>query len=57
MKIAFFANHRTFITDIATKLSEDHEVRFFEQGDNMATVMMWADVAWFEFCDDIMYTI
>lgn len=54
MKIAFFANHRTFITDIATKLSEDHEVRFFEQGDNMATVMMWADVAWFEFCDDLL---
>ncbi len=55
-KIAVFATHRTFITSIIEALKRDHEVRLFDGDtvDQMRELMTWADVAWFEWCDNLV---
>ncbi|UCC43453.1 MAG: tetratricopeptide repeat protein [Candidatus Zixiibacteriota bacterium] len=53
-RIAFFAAQPTFVNDIVSSLSAENETRFFD-GDSiqqMADMMEWADLAWFEWCDD-----
>lgn len=55
-KIAFFANHRAFINDIIESLATDNEVRLFEGDslDQISELMDWADIAWFEWCDNLI---
>lgn len=53
MKVAFFANHRAFVQPIADRVSRRHEVRFGTAGD-MAQLLQWADLSWFEWCDDLV---
>lgn len=52
-KIAFFASQQTFLTDIMKELSLHNEVRVFQGQslDDMRDMMAWADLAWFEWCD------
>jgi tetratricopeptide (TPR) repeat protein len=55
-KIAIFASHDVFIKDIAAGLSVDNQVRKFE-GDTlerMQELLRWADIAWFEWCDQLL---
>jgi glycosyltransferase involved in cell wall biosynthesis/Flp pilus assembly protein TadD len=56
MKIAFFASHQAFLTDIMASLKHYNEVRLFE-GTNpqeMQSLLEWADIAWFEWCDQYL---
>ena len=55
-RIAIFAGMRTFIDDIATYLKEENEVRYFEGKDirDLLQMMEWADIAWFEWCDQLL---
>ena len=56
-KIAFFASHRSFATDIIERLKLDNnEVREFVIGSaqSMLELMDWADLAWFEWCDNLL---
>jgi len=55
-KIAFFANHDSFLKDIINNLMHKNEVRLFD-GDTtsqMSELMEWADLAWFEWCDNLL---
>lgn len=55
-KIAIFASHDAFIKEIAAGLAIDNQVRQFE-GDTlerMQELLRWADVAWFEWCDQLL---
>ncbi|RKX26774.1 MAG: hypothetical protein DRP45_02700 [Candidatus Zixiibacteriota bacterium] len=54
LKIACFASHAAFIKDIMSSMTDDKEVRFFEgqTADDMQKLMNWADIAWFEWCDN-----
>ncbi len=55
-KIAFFANHQTFVTNILKDLSGENEVRVFQgqSTEEMQDMLSWADIAWFEWCDDLL---
>ena len=56
-KIAFFANYKTFVTDIIEQLKNDHnEVREFSNTNthDMLDLMEWADLCWFEWCDNLL---
>jgi len=55
-KIAFFAGHQAFITDIITHLSENNDVKLFDAdtAEEMNALMEWADLAWFEWCDNLI---
>jgi glycosyltransferase involved in cell wall biosynthesis/Tfp pilus assembly protein PilF len=55
-KLAFFASHRTFITDIVKSLAHANDVRIFEGTtvQQMNELLAWADLAWFEWCDDLL---
>ena len=55
-KLAFFANHLTFIKDIIHHLSQDNETRTYNGNSvqEMRDLMRWADVAWFEWCDSLI---
>ncbi len=55
-RLAVFANQRTFITPITDQLSETAEIRYFEGStiDDMKEMLAWADIAWFEWCDDLL---
>jgi glycosyltransferase involved in cell wall biosynthesis len=55
-KIAFFASHRTFIGDIIKHLGVTNEVRIFDGTTvaQMNELLAWADLAWFEWCDDLL---
>ncbi|HUV30194.1 MAG TPA: tetratricopeptide repeat protein [Acidobacteriota bacterium] len=55
-KIAVFASHRAFVQDIVAALGRGNDVRYFE-GDTVeqiAELMSWADVSWFEWCDELL---
>lgn len=55
-KIAIFASHDAFIKDIAADLASDNQVRKFE-GDSLERLLellRWADIAWFEWCDQLL---
>lgn len=55
-KIAIFASIDTFIKEIAQSLAEDNEVRFYKNSSKqeMKSLMEWADVSWFEWCDQLV---
>ncbi|HEX2896636.1 MAG TPA: tetratricopeptide repeat protein, partial [candidate division Zixibacteria bacterium] len=56
-KIAFFASYKTFVTDIMEQLkSDNNEIREFTLGSpqSMLDLMDWADLAWFEWCDNLL---
>jgi len=55
-KIAVFAAFDTFLKDISSHLSQENEVRTFRKGtaERMRLLLEWADVAWFEWCDNFL---
>jgi len=55
-KIAFFASQQTFVTDIMKDLSGQNDIRAFQGQslDEMRDMMTWADLAWFEWCDQLI---
>lgn len=55
-KIAFFATNPIFVNDIMKDLGMCNEVKVFKGGsiDDIATMLQWADLAWFEWCDDLI---
>jgi glycosyltransferase involved in cell wall biosynthesis/Tfp pilus assembly protein PilF len=55
-KIVFFSNYNSFLADIVTHLKSENDVRTYEQPspDRMKEMMDWADIAWFEWCDNLL---
>ncbi len=55
-RIVFFANHPSFLTDLTGYLAIDNEVRLYERPslNRMKEMMAWADIAWFEWCDNLI---
>ncbi len=55
-KLAFFAVHRTFLKDIIEILSKSYEIKIFEGNkvEEIYRLMEWADIAWFEWCDQLL---
>ena len=55
-RIVFFAAQQSFIGDIIYSLKEKNTVRIFSGGtlDQMRDLMAWADIAWFEWCDNFI---
>ncbi len=54
-KIAIFAMDKQFIEGVAKSLSQNNQVRYFEGNtpEQISNLTSWADVAWFEWCDDL----
>ncbi|MFQ5498435.1 MAG: glycosyltransferase [Candidatus Zixiibacteriota bacterium] len=55
-KIAVFASHRMFIDPVMEELKGKNDIRFFD-GDSAPQIedlMKWADIAWFEWCDQLL---
>lgn len=52
-KIAFFASYQTFLTDIIGDLKKNNQVQIYDGNNDrdMLSTMQWADIAWFEWCD------
>jgi len=52
-KIAFFASYQTFLTDIIGDLKKNNQVQVYDGNNDrdMLSTMQWADIAWFEWCD------
>lgn len=55
-RIAVFAAFRTFIDPVIESLKTQHEVRIFEKGSeaDMRSLLEWCDLAWFEWCDQLV---
>ncbi len=55
-KIAVFANYASFLNDIVPYLDVENDVRLMERPapDRVREMMDWADLAWFEWCDDLL---
>ncbi|MEW5993343.1 MAG: glycosyltransferase [Candidatus Zixiibacteriota bacterium] len=55
-KIAFFAAQGTFVKDIIEHLAGANETRTFtgQSPRDMAELLQWADLAWFEWCDGLI---
>ncbi|RME19587.1 MAG: glycosyltransferase, partial [Candidatus Zixiibacteriota bacterium] len=55
-RLALFANHRTFIEPIAGYLETDFNIRWYDPSrpGAMTELLTWADIAWFEWCDDLV---
>lgn len=55
-KIAVFATYRTFIDPVIKNLKTQHDLRVFEKGTEaeMKSLLEWCDVAWFEWCDQLV---
>ncbi|MBD3257172.1 glycosyltransferase [candidate division GN15 bacterium] len=55
-KLVFFAAQQTFVKDIIEELSRSNTVKLFAGGtiDEMRELMAWADLAWFEWCDNFI---
>lgn len=56
LKIAFFSTQDSFAEGILNHLASRNEIRKFS-GDSvqqMAELMQWADLAWFEWCDQLL---
>ena len=55
-KIAFFAGHQDFLRGIMADLSRENETRLFGGGsvEEMRQIMAWADIAWYEWCDNFI---
>ena len=57
MKIAFFCGEDDkFLKDIIVHTAKLHDVRRFHGStvDDMQVLLLWADVAWFEWCDSLI---
>ena len=57
-KIAVFASYRTFIDPVIDNLKAQHDLRVFEKGTEaeMKSLLEWCDLAWFEWCDQLVIT-
>ena len=55
-KIAVFASFRAFIDPVIDRLKAQHDVRIFEKGTEpeMVSLLEWCDLAWFEWCDQMV---
>jgi tetratricopeptide (TPR) repeat protein len=55
-RIAFFATQPIFIKDTITLLSKENETQLFtgQSVRQMIELMEWADIAWFEWCDQLI---
>ncbi|MBU0983636.1 MAG: glycosyltransferase family 4 protein, partial [candidate division Zixibacteria bacterium] len=53
-RLAFFASHRMFIKDIIAGMQDEYEIRLYNDGDSMPDLLSWADLAWFEWCDNFL---
>ncbi len=55
-KIAIFASQTSFIGEIARYLSINNEIQYFDNRsvEAIETLMEWADIAWFEWCDQLL---
>lgn len=55
-RIAFFASQPTFLKEIVARLSHENETRMFsgQSIPEMKKLMEWSDVAWFEWCDQLI---
>lgn len=55
-KIAVFASYRTFIDPVIANLKTHHDLRVFEKGSEaeMKSLLEWCDLAWFEWCDQLV---
>lgn len=54
MKILFVGKHLHFALPIIEKLRRRHEVRSCGNKTALQAQMQWADITWFEFCDDML---
>lgn len=52
-KIAFFSSIDSFVGDIINHLKQSNEVKVFDKSNlnKMSELMDWADISWFEWCD------
>lgn len=57
-RLAVFANQRTFIEPLMAELGETNDVKLFDGATaaEMKNLLNWADLAWFEWCDNLMIT-
>jgi len=56
-KIAIFANHKAFVTDIIKRLEDDHnQITEYssDSGQSMSELLNSVDLAWFEWCDNLV---
>jgi predicted negative regulator of RcsB-dependent stress response len=56
-KVAVFANHKAFVTDIIQRLEDDNnEVLIYsdDSGESMSELLSKVDLAWFEWCDNLV---
>lgn len=55
-RIAVFASYRTFIDPVINDLKTHNEIRVFEKGteSEMKSLLEWCDLAWFEWCDQLV---
>lgn len=55
-KLVFFASHASFVRGIIAELQQRNSVRLFEKGsiEELRQLLNWADLAWFEWCDDLV---
>jgi glycosyltransferase involved in cell wall biosynthesis/Tfp pilus assembly protein PilF len=56
LKIAFFSTQESFASGILRHLSAHNEIRKFtgKTTEEIAELMRWADLAWFEWCDQLI---
>ena len=55
-KIAFFSSIDSFVGDIIDYLKQSNEVKIFDNSNlnEMKHLMEWADISWFEWCDQYL---
>ncbi len=55
-KIAFFSSIDSFVGDIIDYLKQSNEVKIFDNSNlnEMKSLMEWADISWFEWCDQYL---
>ncbi len=56
LRLAFFAAHRMFIDPVIAHLSQAHQVKVLQAPtiEEMRDALKWADLAWFEWCDQLL---
>jgi glycosyltransferase involved in cell wall biosynthesis/Flp pilus assembly protein TadD len=56
LKIAFFASFQSFLDPIMNDLRAKNEIKLFTSGNEtqMREMLEWCDVAWFEWCDNLV---
>ena len=59
LRIAIFATYRQFMEDIVLALDKDHDVLCFKGGSSteMLALLNWCDVAWVDWCDQLLIAI